>query len=105
MALGSIFKTQKHKRFEYKPVYFDPDKEDLNKRIKRAENEALNENSSTYVPDIKGKMKEYLITQNKAKATHVTIRRIIIVITILLMIAIFYYMVEITEFILSLPGN
>ncbi len=37
MALFSIFKTPKHQKFDYKPRYWDPTKEDLNNRIKQAQ--------------------------------------------------------------------
>ena len=106
MAFGSIFKTIKHKNFEYKPIYHDPEKEELDGRIKRAQREVkLEKENPAYIPNIKGKMKDYLITQDKAQTTHSNIRRVIVVITIGLLIAIFYYLVEITEFIFSLPNN
>lgn len=31
--IGGFFKKQKHQRFEYKPRYWDPNKEDLENRI------------------------------------------------------------------------
>ena len=37
MALFSIFKTPKHQKFDYKPRYWDPAKEDLDNRIKQAQ--------------------------------------------------------------------
>lgn len=35
--IGGFFKRQKHQRFEYKPRYWDPNKEDLDNRIKAAQ--------------------------------------------------------------------
>ena len=36
MALMSFFKRPKHQRFEYNPRYYDPKKEDLEKRLRLA---------------------------------------------------------------------
>jgi hypothetical protein len=37
--IGGFFKKQKHSTFEYKPRYWDPEKEDLEQRIKTAKGE------------------------------------------------------------------
>ncbi len=37
MALFSIFKTPKNQKFDYKPRYWDPVKDDLNTRIQQAQ--------------------------------------------------------------------
>jgi len=99
MAIGNFFKLQKHKQFEYRPVFYDSDKEDLDKRIKK--HNAKKEDNSTYVPDVKGKMKEYLITDNKSKSKLSTIRLIIVFVTIGLIVLIFYYLIEIISFLMS----
>jgi len=39
MALFRLFNTPQHQRFEYKPRYWDPDKEDLKERLERASGE------------------------------------------------------------------
>ena len=39
MALFSFFKTPRHQKFEYKPRYWDPEKEELNRRIEAAKRE------------------------------------------------------------------
>ena len=42
MALFSFFKKPRHQKFEYKPRYWNPEKEDLDKRVelaKRANND------------------------------------------------------------------
>lgn len=36
MALFRLFGTPKHQRFDYKPRFWDPDKEDLKERLERA---------------------------------------------------------------------
>ena len=106
MAFGSIFKTQKHKRFEYRPVFYNPDKEELDERVKRSQLEAEKEKKgNTYVPEIKGKMKNYLISHSDTHTSHKNIRKVIMVVTMGLLIAIFYYLVEITEYIFSVMGK
>ena len=99
MAIGNLFKQQKHKQFEYRPVFYDPDKEELQNRIKKAQEESRTD--KTYVPNIKGKMKEYLISDKKSKASIKNIRLIIIVITLALLALMFYYIIEITTYIMS----
>ena len=37
MAIFNFFKTPKHQKYKYHPRYWDPDKEDLEQRIKSAE--------------------------------------------------------------------
>jgi hypothetical protein len=39
MALISFFKTPKHRRFQYNPIYYDPQKEELQNRIRTIEDE------------------------------------------------------------------
>ena len=99
MAIGNLFKQQKHKQFEYRPVFYDPDKEELQKRIKKAQIESSG--NKTYVPDIKGKMKEYLISEKKSKASVKNIRLIIIIVTLALLALMFYYLIEITTYIMT----
>ena len=48
MALFRMFKVPKHQRYEYKPRYWNPEKEDLQERLKRVEeikNQDLNPES------------------------------------------------------------
>ena len=99
MAIGNFFRQQKHKQFEYQPVFYDADKENLDKRIKK--HQVKKEESTTYVPDVKGKMKEYLITDNKSKSKLSSIRLIIVAVTIGLIALIFYYLIEIISFLMS----
>ena len=41
MALFSFFKTPRHQRFEYKPRFYDPQKEKLEEILKNAKGESL----------------------------------------------------------------
>lgn len=42
MAIFTFFKKPQHQKFEYKPRYWNPEKEDLDKRIKLAKRESNN---------------------------------------------------------------
>ncbi len=44
--IGGFFKKQKHQRFEYKPRYWDPQKEELEQRVKAAQGMADNDPES-----------------------------------------------------------
>lgn len=47
MALiGGFFKKHKHQRFEYKPRYWDPEKEEIQQRVKEAMGKADNDPES-----------------------------------------------------------
>ncbi|MBN2682792.1 MAG: hypothetical protein JXR58_09815 [Bacteroidales bacterium] len=50
---GGVFKTQQNKRFEYKPRYFDPEKEDLERRVAEAKKKYGNEDENGDIPDYK----------------------------------------------------
>jgi len=36
MSIGRFFKVPKHRQFDYKPQFYDPDKEELEERLRRA---------------------------------------------------------------------
>lgn len=42
MALFSFFKAPRHQKFEYKPRYWNPEKEDLDRRVRLAKGESDN---------------------------------------------------------------
>jgi hypothetical protein len=53
MKLPSIFRLPSHQRFEIKPRYYDPVKEDLDKRTSRIRQELRNEKSGAKVESIR----------------------------------------------------
>ena len=54
MALLNIFKTPKIRRFEYKPIYWDPAKERREERLERARQElGIKEENSAYRPMVR----------------------------------------------------
>jgi hypothetical protein len=50
---GGVFKTRQNKRFDYKPRYFDPEKEDLERRVEEAKKKYGKDDSSGKIPDYK----------------------------------------------------
>jgi hypothetical protein len=59
MALFSFYKVRKPRQFEHKPIYWDPRKEDLEKRTQRIKRElGMEDPDENYKPDIKGKFIE-----------------------------------------------
>ncbi|NJM16274.1 MAG: hypothetical protein HC896_13670 [Bacteroidales bacterium] len=40
MGIPSLFKTPRHRQFNYQPVYYNPVKEELEQRTKKAKGEA-----------------------------------------------------------------
>ncbi len=92
--MASIFKVSKHKKFNYSPLYFDPEKAELNRRIEKSRSEVVSGSQSTHVPSIKGKMKKNLISQSYSSGHSEKVRRIIILASIFSLIAVFYYLLK-----------
>ncbi len=44
--IGNMFKTTRHKRFDYKPRFFDPVQDELEERIKSKEFTGLNDRAA-----------------------------------------------------------
>lgn len=50
---GGAFKTRRHKQFDYKPRYFDPEREDLERRVEEAKRKYSEEKPEGEIPDYK----------------------------------------------------
>lgn len=50
---GGVFRSRKNKKFEYKPRYFDPEKEDLERRVEEAKRKYSGEKTEGEIPDYK----------------------------------------------------
>ncbi len=59
MGIPRLFKTPQHKRFSYKSIYYNEEKEDLKNRIEEAKNEIIieNKNNIKHSSKIKGQFK------------------------------------------------
>ncbi len=93
MAIGGFFRLPKHKQFDFRPRYYDADKEEFEERVKRAKQEAKGYSDGEYIPNIKGKMRQHLIDHKKSQSPYARIRRIIIAVSIILLFILFYYLI------------
>ena len=91
MAIPSFFKINKHKQFNFTPRYYDPQKEDLEKRIKSIEQEMGVNEGEAYRPSIrKGQMTNYF-RGKKRKAQKQSNIRLIIILIVLFLISYFLF--------------
>ena len=111
MALRfGLFKTPKHKVFNYKPLYWDPEKEELNERIKRAQAEAgiieASDNpKSTHTRNmIRGSFQKAMYENRRYAGNQKFIRVIIILSFAIVLVALFYF-TKIMEVIFSIFYN
>ncbi len=93
MALPQLFRTYRHKIFNYVPLYYNKEKDELESRIKSAEAEAHAElkqgNTTFYRSTItRGSMRGFL-KQNKRAKKQSNVRLVII---ILFLLIITYYL-------------
>lgn len=93
MAIPRLFKIPKHKEFNYRPIYFDPEKEEREERIKRikAEMGVKDEDGKPYKPGIvrgqmRGQYRQHY-TQSKRQSN---VRLIVILLTLF---ALAYYII------------
>ncbi|MDR1170083.1 MAG: hypothetical protein LBK97_04525 [Prevotellaceae bacterium] len=108
----SFFKTPQHKRFEYTPRIWDPEKEDREERLKRIQEELgiidTASGGKPYVPNIKGSFrKEYELNKKSKNKTSYSnrIRSYIIIATGLLLGIIFFYFMRIYPYMFSGNGQ
>ena len=91
MALPSFFKINKHKQFDFIPRYYDPQKEDLEKRIRSIEQEMGANEGEAYRPSLrKGQMSNYF-RGKKRKAQKQSNIRLIIILIVLFLISFFLF--------------
>ena len=61
MRLPTIIRLPNHQKFEFKPRYWNPEKEELEARVERAKREVgkgtYTDKKGNYVPNIKGQMR------------------------------------------------
>jgi len=91
MALPSFFKINKNRRFNFIPRYYDPQKENLEKRIKSIEQEMGVKEGEAYRPSIrKGQMTNYF-NRKKGKAQKQSNIRLVIILLVLFLISYFLF--------------
>ena len=107
----SFLKIPQHKRFEYKPRIWDPEKEEREERLKRikAELGVTNDTSDgkPYVPNIRGSFrKEYEHTRRARPGAGFgafKIRSLVFVVTVAMLLFIGYYALKMFPYLF--PGN
>ncbi len=106
MKISGFGKTQSHKRFKYAPRYYDADREELELQIKEAKQKAnieIRESENKYAPgtNIKGKMHKYYISTTSSTDKYQKLRKVIIIVTALLLIAVVYLFLDLSSLMLS----
>ncbi len=90
MAIIRLFKLPNNKKFNYQPLYYNPEKEEKEERKKRLEQELgiKQENTSGYTPTItRGSMRTYF--HKNRKAARQSNFRLVLIILFLLFVAYF----------------
>ncbi len=97
MAIFHFFGENEHRVFNYKPIYFDPEKEELKRRFGSVDGSLEKEKTAgTYVPGshIKGAFRDGEFERRKGHLgktqTIIGIISLLLIVTILLFIAKFY---------------
>jgi hypothetical protein len=98
MALFSFFKKPNHQRFEYKPRYWNPEKEDLDERVRRSKREDNDPNA------MKSRISHGLrrsynsSSRNKSGASKKSTLRLFVIIGILLLFSYYFLVVYLPKF-------
>ena len=89
MGIPRFFKVPKHRQFEYKPIYYDEQKEQLQERIKNIEKEyGVNNGEEQIRTMTKGSFSHYY--DRKKKTQRYSTTRLILIIIFLLFVS--YYL-------------
>ncbi len=82
-----FFRLSKNKTFDYKPMYYNEEKEELQQRIERAKREAGKSDDGTYVPNIKGQFKPVFDREMRRSSQRQSNLRLMVIIAVLFGIA------------------
>jgi len=85
MALPRFFKLNKHKEFNYVPIFYDKEKDEFNERVRRIEQELGIKKDIEFRSSIKrGAMRDYI--RHSSKRERYSSLRLVIILIILLTI-------------------
>lgn len=89
MGIPRFFKQASHKRFNYTPLYWDPDKEDREQRIRAIKQEMgieveLGKTSSTIT---RGSFRQSTTSKTRSRASRDSNRRLILILVVLMLLA------------------
>ncbi len=83
MALPRFFKLNKHKEFNYVPIFYDKEKDEFNERVRRIEQELGIKKDMEFRSSIKrGAMRDYI--QHSRKQDRYSSLRLVIIFIFLL---------------------
>ena len=93
MGLPKFFPSFKHRVFEYKPIYYNPQKEELEERIRKAEEElGVAGEKKHFRPSItRGSMRGYI--KEAKKAGQRSNLRLLIILFLLIALAIYLFVI------------
>ena len=105
-TMFELFKKPEYRRFNLKPCYWDPEKEERELREKRIKAElSIKEEDEKYIPNIQGQFKQEFERRKRARNSIMPIRTIrLFMILILLFLAAFYLYIKNSESILQFFG-
>jgi hypothetical protein len=90
IMLPKFFRTYKNKQFNYMPLYYNQQKEEMEERVRRIESELQGKSTGQYKPGIiKGSFKH--LHSMRKRSNRVSSFRLILIITILLALAYFLF--------------
>ncbi|MFH2096768.1 MAG: hypothetical protein ABIJ16_13750 [Bacteroidota bacterium] len=96
MKITSFFKVNPHKRFEYKPRYYDPDKEEREARLQKIKEELGMKDDKPYQPDIRGKFTSHYERKHVYSHKPPLYRMVIVVLTLLLLVVVVFLTFRLT---------
>lgn len=92
MTISGFFGKYKHKKFNYIPRYYDPQKEDLEERIRNIERKMGVKEGEAYRPTIrKGQMTNYFNWKTRKSQKRSNIRLIVILLVLFFIAYLFIY--------------
>lgn len=90
MSMFSFFRARKPKGFNYKPIYYSEQKEEMKEREARIRKElGLTDADTPFVPNIKGRFRSPRM--NKYSQSRQSTFRILIILAILILIAYYFF--------------
>ena len=95
MGIFNLFGEQEHRVFNYKPIYYDPEKEKLKQKFGHVDGTMEKEmGKDTYVPGsyIRGSFTDGNYSKTRSTATKV--QKLIGVVTVLLIVAVLFYIIK-----------
>ena len=98
MALFSFFKTPRHQKFDYKPRYWDPAKEDVEERVRLAKRES-NDPNAMKSRITHGLRRSYnSSSRKKSSSSKKSTLRLFVIIGILLLFTYYFLVVYLPRF-------